>query len=159
MSLKFVVHGIEVTASDAAEAAKLIRELGAQASSTAATPAKPQVNGKHRAPARSKPRFVIAPRKPRINLPFNPSRGALAFLAAIKDGGDRGVSGEELMSPLQVNHIKGVGSRIGNINGQLAKLGFAPDSVYSTRRTSEGRFFIPAKDFEVALETAKKAAR
>jgi hypothetical protein len=157
MSLKFIVHGVEVTATDAVEAAKLIRELGAQ--NAAAPVARPAAapNGKPRLNLRERPRIKIKKRGYRG--PFNVTRGAVAFLTAIKEAGRDGVTAESLMEPLQNTHVKGVGSRIGMINPYLARLGFPAESVYDNERTRKGRRFTGRAALDAALEAARKAMR
>jgi len=151
MSLKFIVQGIEVTATDAVEAAKLIRELAGQyaaASQAAPTQATPP------APSTERPRIKIRKRGP-----FIMTTAAVRFLTAIKEAGNNGMRGADLMEPLRTDHPKGIGSRVAKINEYLTKLGFEPEQVYRNPRTAEGRLWTPGPKLDAALEAAKKVAR
>lgn len=144
MTLKFIVHGIEVTASNAAEAAALIRELG--------NPPAPQP-----APVRA----TIEGQRPRILIRkrgFNLNYAAVDFLSLISNAGDRGIAAEGLMPALHVNHAKGIGARSGMINKLLSELGFQPDQVYENPRTPEGRIWKAGSKMDAALEAVKRKA-
>lgn len=158
MALKFIVHGVEVIADDAAQAAKLIRELALKPIPTAL--AAPAINGKNvisRRVAKSKHTHKRPQRTTKSKrATFNVANAALGFINALKVHGRDGVTANDLMAPVQASHVKGVGSRIGMINKYLASVGVAPAALYSTARTRKGRYFYgDAKFIDSALEAIK----
>lgn len=153
MTLKFTVHGVEVTATDAVEAAKLIRELAAQAKSTPA----PSAEMPAREPVgRIKRNRPLIPLRKRL---FIVSRATVAFLDAVNQGGEDGVKVDEIMPALAANKPKGTGARLAKVNDHLRKLGFQPEDVYSNQRTRKGRVWVAQSKMSAALEAARKAER
>jgi hypothetical protein len=148
MTLKFIVHGIEVTATNAEEAAKLIKALAGE---TAPSPLRQRERVE-------RPRETRASKLRRVRL-FVLTTATVRFLETIKQAGNSGIRAETLMEPLRADHPKGIGSRVAKINEYLGKLGFDPEQVYSNPRTAEGRLWTPGPKLDAALEAAKKAVR
>jgi len=141
MALKFIVHGIEVTATNAAEAAALIRELG-----NAPTP--------QRTAIRAAPGTHVMLR----TKGFNVNYAAVDFLSLIRNAGDSGIAVSGLMPAVQARRPKGVGARAGMINKLLVELGFDPSQVYENPRTPEGRLWKAGPKMDAALEAVKRKA-
>ena len=141
MAIKFVVHGVEVTASNAAEAAALIRELG-----NAPTP--------QRTVIRAAPGAQVMLRHKGFDVKY----AAVDFLSLIRNAGDNGISVAGLMPAVQARRPKGVGARAGMINKLLVELGFDPAQVYENPRTSEGRIWKAGPKMDAALEAVKRKA-
>lgn len=145
--LKFTVHGIEVTATDAAEAAKLIRELGKQ-----------EIRPEQSWPSGTRAHPIIPPRRKLLNLKnrkngFDARSVAVEFLTKIRDAGRNGTNAEGLMELLGARHPKGIGSKSASINELIVKNGFTLHDVYDNPRTAEGRIWKAGPKMEAALQT------
>lgn len=127
MSIKFTIHGIEITASTAVEAAALIRELA---------PAVP-------------PRPLTTQRLEPVN--GTVAGGILGFLTMISEAGSDGVVSEDLMQVLHTRHAKGVGGKIAGINNELKAMGYTPKDVYRKSRTAAGRVWKTGPKMREAL--------
>lgn len=135
MAYRINIKGIDITASTAAEAAALVRELTEQY-----------------APKVGRPRLI---ERPDAGAGINGKEIALAFLTTIANAGPRGAEAEELMKVLRVSHPKGVGGRSVRIINILSKLGFAQIDVYDNTRTAEGRFWKPRAKLHEAIAALK----
>ena len=147
MSYKFTVHGIEVTASTAAEAAALLREL---APKPEPAPAKVRI---------LRPVQPTGAETPRMVASAGGVDAVLSFLEAIYRA-PKGIGTADLMPILGVEHPKGVGSRTALFNGILRQLGFSKPfpEVYSVEKTPSGRVFYPGPELRRAIETLERAS-
>ena len=143
------VHGIPVTVSSAAEAAQLLRELGAGGGATpapAAAPASPPA-------AVAPPRFRQEQESFSL-VPVDPTVGALAirFLKAIRENPD-GIQVDGIMAAIGLDKPKAVGSRSAAINSLLKNLGFKVEAVYRNPRQGKdgGRLWQPARKIGEAI--------
>ena len=147
MALKFTVHGIEVTATDAVEAARLIRELAAQSPAPERNVLPPRRRIKSTRPIR---RAVGG---------FNVARATVAFLTIVNQAGDDGAAADEIMPALVAKKPKGTGARLAKVNNHLRGIGFAPEDVYSHQRSRKGPVWVARGKMNAALDAARKVER
>lgn len=141
MSITIKVGKFDVTVSNAAEAAALLRELESTENKATAENPKPSIHSQeaedHKADATS----------------FDPAIATmtLRFLKAIRDGGSSGVQSEAIMKALEVERPKAVGSRSAAVNRLLKGLQFSPGKVYDNPKTFNGRIWTPKKQMQAAI--------
>lgn len=156
MTLKFTVHGIEVTANDAAEAAALIRELASPSINSSASNTSPPT----REPIRRiklEGRTTGSPR-PIAKDGFDVALATFRFLSKLQTDEMIGKEANEfLMDVLQSAHPKGIGVKLGRVNKYIRNIGFDPDHVYENPRTAEGRIWRGKSKLDAAREAIRRA--
>jgi hypothetical protein len=146
-TITFKFDGIEISASCAADAAELIRELNkGKTAIPAPVVSKAAANG-HRVIAESNDAELAA-------IDADNAKMALDFLSTIRDGAN--VPATALMKLFGLTAPKGLGSKSASVNKVIKAAGLKPSMVYKNPKTHDGRFWRPGRRMGEAIQLLEK---